>query len=314
MRFSLIVATINRTTELRMLLDSLERQTHRDFEVIVVDQNTDDRLLPILSAFEGRLNIRRIESSPGLSRARNVGLRMAAGDAVCFPDDDCCYAEDLLAKVNELFEANPEWSGIVGDSIDPSGKPNLPWRDSGGALSRAKCWRRAISYAIFVRSIVLERIRGFDPTLGVGSGSPWGSGEDNDFVLRAMDAGFQIQYVREIAVFHPSLFPSFDDARCAKRYSYALGDGKLLQKHPMPLWWQALFFSVPLLRASLSSIRLERKETYFHWLTFQGRVMGFISAGRPATDGLFLTYELEESRDASTVMPLKAFSAATAAK
>lgn len=309
MRFSLIVATINRTTELRSLFDSLERQTHRDFEVIVVDQNTDDRLLPILNAFRDKLDIRRTESAPGLSRARNVGLRLATGQAICFPDDDCWYTEDLLANVNRLFEENPEWAGIVGDSLDASGKPNLPWRDRTGALSRAKCWRRAISYAIFVRSTVIEKIRGFDPTLGVGSGSPWGSGEDNDFVLRAIDEGFHVHYAREISVFHPSLFPTFDDARCVKRYSYALGDGKLLQRHPMPLWWQLLFFSVPLLRASLSSIRLEKKETYFHWLTFQGRVTGFLSSHVPAG-----TYEREDSREQSTVIPLKALSDAPAAK
>ncbi len=80
MRFSLIVATLGRTAELQRLFESLERQTHRDFEVIVVDQNTDGRLLPILDAFATKLTIRRLTSIPGLSRARNVGLREATGE------------------------------------------------------------------------------------------------------------------------------------------------------------------------------------------------------------------------------------------
>ena len=103
MRFSLVVATLGRTTELQKLLKSLDQQTHRDFEIIVVDQNTDDRLLPVLSTFENRMEVRRLISVPGLSRARNVGLGTITGNVVCFPDDDCWYPSDLLARLNQLF-------------------------------------------------------------------------------------------------------------------------------------------------------------------------------------------------------------------
>ena len=53
MRFSLIVATFGRTEEMRNLLLSLASQTEPDFEVVVVDQNSDERLVPILAAFAG---------------------------------------------------------------------------------------------------------------------------------------------------------------------------------------------------------------------------------------------------------------------
>ena len=66
MRFSLIVATIGRTEELVRLFHSLECQTHRDFEAIIVDQNTDDRLIAIIREFGQRFTIQRLTSDPGL--------------------------------------------------------------------------------------------------------------------------------------------------------------------------------------------------------------------------------------------------------
>ena len=54
-KFSLILATVDRVTELERFLDSLDRQTFRDFELFVVDQNTDDRLVPILASYRRAL-------------------------------------------------------------------------------------------------------------------------------------------------------------------------------------------------------------------------------------------------------------------
>jgi glycosyltransferase involved in cell wall biosynthesis len=278
MRFSLITATLSRTNELHRLLRSLERQTYRDFELVIVDQNPDERLIPILSEFENRFEIRRVTSAPGLSRARNVGLREIDGDVVCFPDDDCWYPEDLLERLKQLFKAQTEWQGVVGDPVDESGKPTLPWSDKEGRLTLPMSWRRAISHAIFLRSGVIKAIGGFNEMLGLGADSPWGSGEDNDIVLRALKAGFYVHYDPKIQVYHPRIFPTLDSSGYTKRYKYALGDGKLLQNHPMPMWWQALFFAVPTCKAIGALARFNRRETYFHWLTVVGRAKGFFSA------------------------------------
>jgi glycosyltransferase involved in cell wall biosynthesis len=105
---SLIVATLNRIAELERFLDSLEEQSCRDFEVLVVDQNPDDRLVPMLGLHSG-LEIRHLRSERGLSRARNVGLRAARGDIMAVPDDDCWYPNNLLATVAAWFESHSEF-------------------------------------------------------------------------------------------------------------------------------------------------------------------------------------------------------------
>jgi GT2 family glycosyltransferase len=137
------------------------------------------------------------------------------------------------------------------------------------------CWRRAVCAASIYRSRVLRQIGGFDQALGGGAGTPWGSGEDNDLMLRAIENGFRVQYEKHLRIYHPRIFGSFDERSRAKRYSYALGDGKVLRKHPMPVWWRALFFGVPVGRMVIAILKFAGNETRYHWITCVGRVRGF---------------------------------------
>jgi glycosyltransferase involved in cell wall biosynthesis len=50
-KFSIILATIERTRELENFLESLKSQTYNNFELIVIDQNTDNRLQPIIDMY-----------------------------------------------------------------------------------------------------------------------------------------------------------------------------------------------------------------------------------------------------------------------
>ena len=100
-RFSLIVATKNRTDDLLTLLGSLRSQLMQSFEILIVDQNPDDRLIPVLSQFAD-LPIRHLHSKPGLSRARNVALPLCTGDIIAFPDDDCWYPSESHAQREHL--------------------------------------------------------------------------------------------------------------------------------------------------------------------------------------------------------------------
>jgi hypothetical protein len=126
-------------------------------------------------------------------------------------------------------------------------------------------------FALFV----LSAIGGFDETLGGGAGTPWAGGEDNDLMLRAIENGFRVRYDKRLRIFHPRIFLSFDEQSRAKRYGYALGDGKVLRKHPMPGWWRVLFFGVPLGRMILAMLKMRAEERRYHWATSVGRFRGF---------------------------------------
>jgi len=275
MRFSLIVATVGRTSELRRLFETLALQTYKKFEIIVVDQNPDDRLVHIIAPFSDQMRIRHLTSPLGISRARNMGLKAVSGDVIAFPDDDCWYPLTLLEQVKNLLSASANYDGVIGCSVDKSGKATLPWKDKSGLLSPSMSWRRAVTYTYFLRKNLVDCVGGFDETLGAGSGTPWGDGEDNDYLQRALKLRFCIHFDPVLTVHHPQMFLSWDDTARQKKYRYSLGDGYLLRKHPMPVWWKLAFFGVPLARLILATMKCAKDEVQFHWVTFVGRYNGY---------------------------------------
>ena len=103
--FSFVISTFGRRQELIFLLESIERQSVSDFEVIVVDQNEDDRLANSLKDRRWSFPLTHVRSPypRGVCRGRNLGWRQARGRILIFPDDDCWYPPWLLARVNERF-------------------------------------------------------------------------------------------------------------------------------------------------------------------------------------------------------------------
>lgn len=274
MRFSLVVATVDRTTELARLLASLAAQRDRDVELIIVDQNLDDRLVPVLAPYHGLLTILHGRAARGLSRARNVGLRQISGEVVAFPDDDCWYPPEMLERVARLLGEHRDLGGLTGRSIASQGESSGDARFDSvpGLVSRANVWQRACSYTIFLRRAVIETVGDFDETLGLGAGTPWEGGEDIDYPLRAIGLGFQLYYTPEIRVFHPS--PAQLPARA---YTYGAGIGRVWRKHHFPRWF-VLYYLLRPLAGSLLNLGLGRlSKAHYYWSALCGRMKGWLS-------------------------------------
>jgi GT2 family glycosyltransferase len=267
--FDLVVATIGRVDELERLLDSLERQTHRRFTVRVVDQNEDDRLQPVLAAHSD-LDIARLRSQRGLSRARNVGLAHVAADHVAFPDDDCVYPDDLLERVARTFATRPELDGLAGRAVDDRGESAATWNLEPALLERDNLWNRVNSAALFLRRDVVDRVGDFDERLGLGSGEPWSSSEEVDYLVRALDHGARIAYHPELVVVHPI---AVLDATLGFRDGASVG--YVLRKHGFPARVVARMLVRPLGGALLSLARGDASRARFHAAALRGRLHGY---------------------------------------
>jgi GT2 family glycosyltransferase len=276
LRFDLVVATVDRTVELEALLRALEAQTHRGFRLVVVDQNADDRVATVLAAHP-ELETLRLASARGLSRARNVALPVLAADVVAFPDDDSVYAPDLLERLARRFADDPALDGLTGRAVGEDGATDPSWERDAAVLDPHNLWNRVISFAIFVRRGLVERVGAFDERLGLGAGSLWSSGEEVDYVLRAIRAGARIEYDPGLTVTH-----------AVKRYtphelrSVGLRDGAsvgwILRRHGYGARATARMLVRPLGGIGASLARGDLTRATFHAATLRGRVRGYVGA------------------------------------
>jgi GT2 family glycosyltransferase len=276
--FDIVVPTIGRSDELERLFESLALQSHREFRVIVVDQNEDERLRPILERFEDSMPITRMTSERGASRARNVGLREASGDAVAFPDDDCWYPANVLSHVDELLQANPDWDGVTGRVLDEQGRESVSrWSRNAGRVDKAHVWTQGVAVSMFLRRRVAQRVGEFDETLGPGAGTPWGAGEETDYLLRAIEAGFILEYLPGLTVSHPQKRADYTPATISTGQSYGRAMGRVLRKHRYPWWSAAYHVGRAYGGAVIALAHGDRAEARFHAAVGRGRAQGWLA-------------------------------------
>ena len=275
----LVLATVGRTEELARFLRSLDEQTYRDFRLIVSDQNGDERLVPILSGYEDAFPILHLRAERGLSRARNLALEHLTADLVSFPDDDCWYERGMLADVARFFADHPDSDGLTGTPVDDSGRPLFGRSDAEpGPMTLFNLWRRVVSFTLFVRHRLIAAVGPFDETLGVGSGTMWGGGEDLDYVVRALRAGCSVHHDPALVVHHPRKREQESDPDPRQGFAYGAGYGRVLRKSALPWWFVAYSCGRSFVGAIVSLLRGKVQLARFYWNVGRGRVRGWRSA------------------------------------
>jgi len=257
--FDLVVATVGRRNELARLLASLERQAYRDYRVLLVDQDENDRLASFV-----RPGVELLHAARGLSRARNAALPRIEAEIVAFPDDDCVYPDDLLERLARRFEDDPRLDGLTGRDQNPG------WSQDATVLTRDNVWNRAISFTIFLRAAVVARVGAFDERLGL----PSSSGEETDYLIRALDGGARIEYDPSIVVAHEATPRPL--AHLGARDGASIG--YILRKHRYPPRTVGRMLVRPVGGTVVALARGDRQRARFHLETARGRVRGWRNA------------------------------------
>lgn len=276
--FSLVLGTIGRTDDLKIFLESLDTQTYRNFELILVDQNQDDRLSPILVPYADKFPLVHLHTEKkGLTRAKNLGLEYASKDIVGFPDDNCQYPADFLQRVAWFLTKHPEWDGMTGRSIDEGGRDAyLKYDKKSGALNKYNAWRRGAAYSIFVRADRMLGVR-FDEEMGPGAGTEWGAGDETDYLLQLIERGASLFYDPNLAAVHPEPITPDNEGVLRRAYSYAYGASHAVRKHEFPLWFQVWWILRSVLRLLVGLVR--REKIYgprLRWNLLKGKFRGLV--------------------------------------
>ncbi len=228
---SLVVGTINRVQEVDRLFASLAKQHNSEFEVILVDQNQDDRLVALVAYYRSFFSINHLRSLPGLSRSRNIGLLQCRGDFIAFPDDDCWYPEDAIDRVIAAFRAAADVDIVCGRTLDKDGAESLgKFQKFSSEITRSNVWRTHNSSTLFVRACALQGIYNFDESLGLGAKSQFQSGEETDLLLQLLQRGKRAQFCRDLIIRHDQMIETVS-VMLKRAKLYSPGFGRVLRKH-----------------------------------------------------------------------------------
>jgi len=265
-QMSIVISTRNRDAEIGAMIRAVLASRAMAFHVIVVDQSDDAKTQVALREFADDARLRVITSpTRGVACGRNVGIAAAMTELVACTDDDCVPAPDWLSEMLAAFAVDSQIALVFGNvnaapcdarqGVIPSYTCDAPFL---ARTMRDKHHVEGIGACMGLRKSVWAQLRGFDEQLGVGA--RFGAGEETDFAMRVLRAGYALYETPRVSVTHFG-FRTWETS-AALAHTYWLGTGAVFAKHLRCRHWAV----IPLL------MRIARR-----WLVGHSRV----AAGLP---------------------------------
>lgn len=267
-RFSLILPTLNRNKEIVDFLNSLKNQIYKNFELIIIDQNETDELRNLIKIFDYKIIYIR-SNKKGLSKNRNMGLKIASGEIISFPDDDCEYKQNTLELIDNFFIRNSNYQIYSCGVMDKKNGKKFPFLNKNSEITKNNLMKVGCSITFFI--LMKKNFNySFDEKLGVGA--EFGSGEETDFVSNLLNQGYKGYYISDNFINHPVKNIDYPKLRY---YNYGLGFGALSKKEI--IFRKNKRFIVVFLQQILKSILgiIMIKKSGKHFINLKGIIEGF---------------------------------------
>lgn len=180
---SIVVITLNEEKRIGRLLEDLSKQSHRNFEVIVVDSNSDDNTCEVAQGFEKALpalSVHKMEAR-GTSLGRNTGAKLASHERILFLDADVHLEPTFLTNaLHQLEKRKLEVAGVYMSAEELSIGYRLGYGIfNAGLFLTSFFFPTAVGACLFSTKRAHEEINGFDESIVLC--------EDCDYVRRASE-------------------------------------------------------------------------------------------------------------------------------
>jgi glycosyltransferase involved in cell wall biosynthesis len=211
---TVVVLTYNSAATIGACLDALVRQEYKDFDVVVVDDDSSDETLTITSDYTASLRLSVTKNgSHNIPRGRNIGIDYSQTELVAFVDSDDLAADDWTRVIVETFREHPDTALIAGDLVP--------------------AYRTSVAHAIALNDDAVRQLFGSGLILfGVGNSAinrkvlpdarfneDFRFAEDLEFVAR-VNEHYAWRYVREMKIHHYSRETFAQYAKQMYQYGY----------------------------------------------------------------------------------------------
>jgi glycosyltransferase involved in cell wall biosynthesis len=281
MKISAIIATYGRNIELMNLLVSISRQNYQEFEVIIIDQNSDNRVNKISHKTEissKKLKVIK-QQKKSLSKARNKGIKQAIGDIYFFPDDDSIIPHDFFSKIADQFKKDSSIDFISVPVLEKGHDLSKFDAEKHKKISIKNARTLTTATSILYKKQIITDIKSFDTHFGLGG--KFESSEDLDFVLRTLYSGYKGCFYTGTFVIHANPVKIYDAYIAKRAYRYNRGFGALVRKHIKAfrntyILYQFLWELLINIVNVLIRFPWDAGRSLYNYLSLKGKIEGFL--------------------------------------
>lgn len=204
MQVSVLVVTYNSSEFIETCLDSLFRQKEIEFEIVVVDNASQDTTIAILEKYQNKLCLIRCNQNMGFGKANNLASHVARGKWLFLLNPDTELPEEDTLKKLCLFAEQHPCEGLIGTKIlsfdrQKEVKPfyyypgekylQSPFPSLPGKIA----W--VLGASLWLSRKLYGQVKGFDENFFL-------YGEDVDLCIRIRQQGYEIGYCSEVLILH----------------------------------------------------------------------------------------------------------------